>query len=209
MSISPESPIDSSILHSRMMSASTTPVIVTRPASPTGPNYSSDSNESFTTAFAMLLYNVCYLAYTQSVDIPLSQAGDVLSNLWAVCCSNDLGRSANVVRLFADPIQGLTLLLQALTRNDSNSPPANPVSLSPRLPAVVAGNNCEPYPTSPNKTLQEARETQGEHNRRGRRLGPYERHRILIRFLIRSVLYPHSIASGLVCIVEDSCSYTH
>jgi hypothetical protein len=50
------------------------------------------SQSSFTTAFAMLLYNVCYLAHTQSVDIPLSQAGDVLSNLWAVCCSPDLGR---------------------------------------------------------------------------------------------------------------------
>lgn len=40
----------------------------------------------------MLLYNVTYLAYAQSVDIPLSQAGDVLSNLWGVCCSGDLGR---------------------------------------------------------------------------------------------------------------------
>ncbi|KAH9046420.1 UV radiation resistance protein and autophagy-related subunit 14-domain-containing protein [Lactarius deliciosus] len=39
------------------------------------PNPSS----SFTTAYAMLLYNVCYLAHTQP--------GDVLSNLWAVCCS--------------------------------------------------------------------------------------------------------------------------
>jgi hypothetical protein len=97
ISISPESPIDSSILHSRMMSASTTPVMVDHPTSPMELNSSGDSlNESFTTAFAMLLYNVCYLAYTQSVDIPLSQAGDVLSNLWAVCCSNDLGRSAHV-----------------------------------------------------------------------------------------------------------------
>jgi hypothetical protein len=43
----------------------------------------------------MLLYNVCYLAHTQAVEIPLSQAGDVLSNLWAVCCSADLGRSAH------------------------------------------------------------------------------------------------------------------
>jgi hypothetical protein len=43
----------------------------------------------------MLLYNVCYLAYTQAVEIPLSQAGDALSNLWAVCCSAELGRSAN------------------------------------------------------------------------------------------------------------------
>ena len=43
----------------------------------------------------MLLYDVCYLAHTQAVEIPLSQAGDVLSNLWAVCCSAELGRSAD------------------------------------------------------------------------------------------------------------------
>lgn len=43
----------------------------------------------------MLLYNVCYLAHTQAVEIPLSQAGDVLSNLWAVCCSAELGRSVD------------------------------------------------------------------------------------------------------------------
>ena len=88
------------------------PVMVNRPISPTDHNSSGDSlNESFTTAFAMLLYNVCYLAYTQSVDIPLSQAGDVLSNLWAVCCSSDLGRLAPVVRLFVRPVHGFTSLL--------------------------------------------------------------------------------------------------
>ncbi|ETW75661.1 hypothetical protein HETIRDRAFT_37878 [Heterobasidion irregulare TC 32-1] len=47
---------------------------------------------SFTTAYAMLLFDVCYLAHTQNVEISLSQAGEVLSNLWAVCCSTDLGR---------------------------------------------------------------------------------------------------------------------
>lgn len=55
------------------------------------PNPSS----SFTTAYAMLLYNVCYLTHTQGVEVPLSQAGDVLSNLWSVCCSAELGRSAH------------------------------------------------------------------------------------------------------------------
>jgi hypothetical protein len=49
-------------------------------------------NQSFTTGLAMLLYNVCYLAHTQGVEIPLSQAGDALGNLWAVCCSGELGR---------------------------------------------------------------------------------------------------------------------
>jgi hypothetical protein len=43
----------------------------------------------------MLLYNVCYLTHTQGVEVPLSQAGDVLSNLWSVCCSAELGRSAH------------------------------------------------------------------------------------------------------------------
>lgn len=61
--------------------------IETRPP----PNPSS----SFATAYAMLLYNVCYLAHTQAVEIPLSQAGDVLSNLWAVCCSAELGRRSH------------------------------------------------------------------------------------------------------------------
>jgi hypothetical protein len=52
-------------------------------------------SSSFTTAYAMLLYNGCYLAYTQGIEVPLSQAGDVLSNLWSVCCSAELGRSVN------------------------------------------------------------------------------------------------------------------
>jgi hypothetical protein len=42
----------------------------------------------------MLLYDVSYLAWTQNVEVPLNQAGDVLSNLWSVCCSSELGRSA-------------------------------------------------------------------------------------------------------------------
>ncbi|KAG2124295.1 hypothetical protein BD769DRAFT_1388838 [Suillus cothurnatus] len=54
-----------------------------------GPAHSQ--NQSFTTGLAMLLYNVCYLA--QGVDILMSQAGDALSNLWAVCCSGELGQS--------------------------------------------------------------------------------------------------------------------
>ncbi|KAJ6468246.1 UV radiation resistance protein and autophagy-related subunit 14-domain-containing protein [Mycena sanguinolenta] len=49
----------------------------------------------FTTALAMLLYDVLYLAHTQGLAIPLAQAGDVLSNLWAVCCSPELGRRSH------------------------------------------------------------------------------------------------------------------
>ncbi|KAI0341427.1 hypothetical protein BDW22DRAFT_1358967 [Trametopsis cervina] len=60
-----------------------------------GSESTSASGSSFTTALAMLLYNVCYLAHTQNVDIPLAQAGEVLSNLWAVCCSPELGKRSH------------------------------------------------------------------------------------------------------------------
>ena len=55
----------------------------------------SARGSSFTTALAMLLYDVCYLAHTQAVDVPLAQAGEVLGNLWAVCCSPELGRRSH------------------------------------------------------------------------------------------------------------------
>ncbi|KAJ7278431.1 UV radiation resistance protein and autophagy-related subunit 14-domain-containing protein [Mycena rebaudengoi] len=54
-----------------------------------------DDPPQFTTALAMLLYNVLYLAHTQAIEIPLAQAGDVLSNLWAICCSSELGRRSH------------------------------------------------------------------------------------------------------------------
>ncbi|KAA1477739.1 hypothetical protein DENSPDRAFT_621022 [Dentipellis sp. KUC8613] len=69
-------------------STSTSDSVIEAPA-PAAPQ------SSFTTAYAMLLFDVCYLAYTQAVDIPLSQAGEVLSNLWAVCCSAELGRRSH------------------------------------------------------------------------------------------------------------------
>lgn len=50
---------------------------------------------SFTTALAMLVYDVCYLAYSQAVEVPLAQAGELLGNLWAVCCSPELGRKSH------------------------------------------------------------------------------------------------------------------
>ncbi|KAJ3523663.1 hypothetical protein NMY22_g11341 [Coprinellus aureogranulatus] len=54
----------------------------------------STAPPSFTTGYTMLIYNVCYLAHTQRVvpEIGLSQAGEVLSNLWRCCCSSELGR---------------------------------------------------------------------------------------------------------------------
>ena len=62
---------------------------------------------SFTTALAMLLYDVSYLAHTQNVDVPLSQAGDVLSNLWSVCCSAELGRRSHETTPRLQPPTGL------------------------------------------------------------------------------------------------------
>lgn len=56
------------------------------------PASTTASGSSFTTALAMLLYDVCYVAYTQGIDVSLAQAGEVLGNLWAVCCSPELGR---------------------------------------------------------------------------------------------------------------------
>ncbi|KAJ6534047.1 UV radiation resistance protein and autophagy-related subunit 14-domain-containing protein [Mycena vulgaris] len=49
----------------------------------------------FTTALAMLLHNVLYLAHTQGLQIPLARAGDILATLWAVCCAPGLGRRAH------------------------------------------------------------------------------------------------------------------
>ena len=51
----------------------------------------------------MLLYDVCYLAHTQAVDVPLAHAGDALGNLWAVCCSPELGRRAHATRPLLPP----------------------------------------------------------------------------------------------------------
>jgi hypothetical protein len=49
----------------------------------------------FTTALAMLLYNVAYAAHTQALDVPLAGVGDALGNLWALCCAPALGRRSH------------------------------------------------------------------------------------------------------------------
>lgn len=93
--------------------------------SPTESFVEEDSSPlaSFTTALAMLLYDVSYLAHTQSVDIPLAQAGDVLSNLWGVCCSPELGRKSHETHPYLPPPTPLSFpldfghLLQATTAN--------------------------------------------------------------------------------------------
>ncbi|TFK66596.1 hypothetical protein BDN72DRAFT_823180 [Pluteus cervinus] len=87
---------------------------------------SAQTEASFTTGLAMLLYNVCYLAYTQSVDIQLSQAGDILSNLWSVCCSSELGRNSHETTPYLAPPTPATFvldfaqLLQATTSNPAS-----------------------------------------------------------------------------------------
>ncbi|KIM35826.1 hypothetical protein M413DRAFT_325441 [Hebeloma cylindrosporum] len=86
------------------------------------------SQSSFTTALSMLLYDVSYLAYTQTVDVPLSQAGDVLSNLWMVCCSAELGRKSHeTFPKIPDPTPpsfplDFAQLLQATTANPASRP---------------------------------------------------------------------------------------
>ena len=43
----------------------------------------------------MLLYNTIYLCHTQSYPVQLSQSGDILRNLWGLCCAPDLGRRSH------------------------------------------------------------------------------------------------------------------
>jgi hypothetical protein len=119
ISISPESPIDSNLR-----------VALGSPTSPpeSQQSASDSSHESFTTAFAMLLYNICYLAYTQCVDISLSQAGEALSNLWAICCSSDLGRRSHATASLPPPTPStfgldFTQLLQATTASPTRVRP--------------------------------------------------------------------------------------
>ncbi|PAV20666.1 hypothetical protein PNOK_0329300 [Pyrrhoderma noxium] len=90
----------------------------------------TNTNASFSTALAMLLYSVAYLAHTQGADIPLSvaAAGELLRTLWGICCSAELGhRSHDTHPLLLPPTpSSFTLdfrqLLQAIAA-DPTSPP--------------------------------------------------------------------------------------
>ncbi|KAI8971312.1 UV radiation resistance protein and autophagy-related subunit 14-domain-containing protein [Trametes punicea] len=86
------------------------------------PSPTSSPGSAFTTALAMLLYDVCYLAHTQAVDVPLAHAGDVLGNLWAVCCSPELGRRSHATRPLLPP----------------PTPPGFPLDFSQLLQATAA-----------------------------------------------------------------------
>ncbi|KAI0036321.1 UV radiation resistance protein/autophagy-related protein 14 [Vararia minispora EC-137] len=76
----------------------------------------------FTTAYAMMLFDVCYIAHTQAVDVPLAGAGDVLSNLWMVCCSGELGRRSHATHPLLPP----------------PTPPSFPLDFSQLLQATTA-----------------------------------------------------------------------
>ena len=110
------------------------------------PNPSS----SFTTAYAMLLYNVCYLAYTQAVEIPLSQAGDVLSNLWSVCCSAELGRFAYITfSALADDSYRCSRSHQTYPLLPPPTPPSFPLDFAQLLQATAATPASRPRPARP------------------------------------------------------------
>ncbi|KAG2148783.1 UV radiation resistance protein and autophagy-related subunit 14-domain-containing protein [Suillus clintonianus] len=97
-------------------------------------------NQSFTTGLAMLLYNVCYLAHTQGVEIPLSQAGDALSNLWAVCCSGELGRrSHSTTPILLPPIPPSFTLDFAQVLQATAASPARAARIRPGRSAQEAG----------------------------------------------------------------------
>ncbi|KAH9848980.1 UV radiation resistance protein and autophagy-related subunit 14-domain-containing protein [Lenzites betulinus] len=72
-------------------------------ASAPPPANASSPGGAFTTALAMLLYDVCFLAHTQAVDVPLAHAGDALGVLWEVCCSPELGRRSHAARPLLPP----------------------------------------------------------------------------------------------------------
>ncbi|KZS92382.1 hypothetical protein SISNIDRAFT_412745 [Sistotremastrum niveocremeum HHB9708] len=83
-----------------------------------------EAQQNFITGFTMLLYNVAYLAHTQGIEVTLAQSGEVLRNLWAVCCSTELGkRSHNSgAHLLSPPTPpsfslDFSQLLQATTTN--------------------------------------------------------------------------------------------
>ncbi|KAF7310440.1 hypothetical protein HMN09_00586100 [Mycena chlorophos] len=108
------------------------------PAPTTTPNtgHSPETTPSFTTGLAMLLFNVLYLAHTQGLAIPLAQAGDALSNLWAICCAAELGRRAHATVTIVASSQGSQLTLQRLP---APTPSTVPVDFAHVVQAVVGG----------------------------------------------------------------------
>ncbi|KAF7319814.1 Triacylglycerol lipase [Mycena kentingensis (nom. inval.)] len=112
---------------------------------------STGDSPSFTTGLAMLLFNVLYLAHTQGVSIPLAQAGDVLSNLWAICCAAELGKRAHATVNVAvgsnnlnaggppSPMQPQLTANGLLQRLPAPTPSTTPVDFAHVVQAVVGG----------------------------------------------------------------------
>ncbi|KAJ6472885.1 UV radiation resistance protein and autophagy-related subunit 14-domain-containing protein [Mycena vitilis] len=105
------------------------------PSSTSATAAAAQETPQFTTALAMLLYDVLYLAHTQGLAIPLAQAGDVLGNLWAVCCAPELGRRSHASAYLGD---GRSVPnLQA--RLPPPTPSVVPVDFGQVLQAVASG----------------------------------------------------------------------
>ncbi|CAK5275402.1 unnamed protein product [Mycena citricolor] len=75
---------------------------------PIKPSADTENTPQFTTALAMLLYNVLFLAHSQGLTVPLAHAGDALSTLWAVCCAPELGRRAHATVTAIAPVSPST-----------------------------------------------------------------------------------------------------
>ncbi|OJT02769.1 hypothetical protein TRAPUB_6625 [Trametes pubescens] len=97
------SPASSSSTHARSASLSESLSDSQLADTPPASSASAAPGGAFTTALAMLLYDVCFLAHTQAVDVPLAHAGDALGVLWAVCCSPELGRRSHAARPLLPP----------------------------------------------------------------------------------------------------------
>ncbi|KAI0363438.1 hypothetical protein BV20DRAFT_1007395 [Pilatotrama ljubarskyi] len=117
-STSPTSPSS----HTRTTALTASSLADSQLASAPAPSTASSPGSAFTTALAMLIYDVCYLAHTQGIEIPLAHAGDVLGNLWAVCCSPELGRRSHATRPLLPP----------------PTPPTFPLDFSQLLQATAA-----------------------------------------------------------------------
>lgn len=81
---------------------------------------SGTPKHSFSLALSMLIYNVTYVAYTQGLTVPLSQAGDILSTLWCIACSGNCGARSHSTG---------SAYLTSLSNNSSAHPPLQLKSL--------------------------------------------------------------------------------
>ncbi|OBZ77388.1 hypothetical protein A0H81_02744 [Grifola frondosa] len=124
------------------------------------PPSTSAHGSAFTTALAMLLYDVCYLAHTQAVEVPLAQAGEVLGNLWASGT-----RQASLAAVCH--VDELTSCLVLLNRRSHATSPLLPAPTPPTFPLDFAQLL---QATAANPTRPRARGTSGKAVRRTERI---------------------------------------